>query len=138
MRPKYPAETTNIYRPPEVAVRPKHPNCKNEFVFRFSYITFENENEISKKNLFFVRKFENEKGKKRYIHGPNWILRCTRTHDIFVIYYVNTNAAGLPPLQCIVTAGVLHDHALWRSAMAAPLQAVDACRRDHCWDWLLL
>ena len=46
---------------------------KNEFVFRFSYFTFENEfvfrfsyftfeNEKRKRNSFFVRKFENEKG----------------------------------------------------------------------------
>ena len=33
---------------------------KNEFVFRFSYFTFENEKGI--RFLFFVRKFENEKG----------------------------------------------------------------------------
>ena len=33
---------------------------KNEFVFRFSYFTFENEKR--KRNSFFVRKFENEKG----------------------------------------------------------------------------
>ena len=32
---------------------------KNEFVFRFSYFTFENEKR--KRNSFFVRKFENEK-----------------------------------------------------------------------------
>ena len=69
-----------IYRPPEVAVRPKHPKFKNEFVFRFSYLTFENEkhknefvfrfsyftfeNEKRKRNSFFVRKFENEKRKR--------------------------------------------------------------------------
>ena len=71
----YSADTTNFYRPSEVAVRPKHPKCKNEFVFRFSYFTFENEklirfsffllqffeNEKRKRNSFFVRKFENEK-----------------------------------------------------------------------------
>ena len=34
---------------------------KNEFVFRFSYFTFENEKRI--RYPFFVRKFENEKGK---------------------------------------------------------------------------
>ena len=34
---------------------------KNEFVFRFSYFTFENEKGI---RFFFVRKFENEKRKR--------------------------------------------------------------------------
>ena len=83
MRPKYPAETTNFYRPPEVAVRPKHSKCKNEKRIRFSYFTFENEKRKTKKELvfrfsfanlktknekpklypFFVRKFEKEKGK---------------------------------------------------------------------------
>ena len=83
MRPKYPAETTNFYRPSEVAVRPKHPKCKNEkrktnsfFVFltsllktknekgiRFSFANFKTKNEKGIRYPFFVRKFENEKGK---------------------------------------------------------------------------
>jgi len=58
VRPKYPAETTNFYWPPEVAVRPKHPKCKNEFVFRFSYFTFENEFVF----LISLLKTKNEKG----------------------------------------------------------------------------
>ena len=45
-----------------MAMWPKHPKWKNEFVFRFSYFTFENENEKGIRFLFFVRKFENEKG----------------------------------------------------------------------------
>ena len=47
-----------FYRPAEVALRPKHPKCKNEFVFRFSYFTFENEKRIR----FSYFTFENEKG----------------------------------------------------------------------------
>ena len=67
-RPKYPAETTNFCRLPEVTVWPKFPKCKNEFVF----LTYENKKGISfsfanlktknEKGIpFFVRKFENEK-----------------------------------------------------------------------------
>ena len=61
-RPKYPAGTTKFYRLPEVTVWPKFPKCKNEFFFRFSYFTYENEKR--KRNSFFVRKFENEKRKR--------------------------------------------------------------------------
>ena len=57
---------------------------KNEFVFRFSYFTFENEfvfrfsfanlktkNEKEIRYLFFVRKFENEKGKNGIYTDPS-------------------------------------------------------------------
>ena len=44
------------------------PKCKNEFVFRFSYFTFENEKGI--RYPFFVRKFENEKGKNGIYTDP--------------------------------------------------------------------
>ena len=42
---------------------------KNDFVFHF----FVFKSEVRKKipNSFFVRKFENEKRKRRYIHGPS-------------------------------------------------------------------
>ena len=78
MRPRYPAETTNFYRPPEVALRPKHPKCKNEkrktnsfFVYLTSLLKTKNEKGIS--FSFFVRKFENETGK----NGIYTDLRCT-------------------------------------------------------------
>ena len=72
VRSKYPAETTNFYRPPEVAVRPKHPKCKkrktkNEFVFRFSYFTFENEKRKGNSLSVFRSQIWKRKTKKEFV-----------------------------------------------------------------------
>ena len=60
MRQQYPAETTNVYRPPKVAVWLKLSKCKNETK---SFLVFLTSLLKTKIEFFFVRKFENEKGK---------------------------------------------------------------------------
>ena len=90
MRPKYPAETTNFSGHPKWQCDRSILNAKtkNEFVFRFSYFTFENEkpktnsffvfltlllktkNEKGIRFSFFVRKFENEKRKNGIYTDP--------------------------------------------------------------------
>ena len=71
MQPKYPAETTNFYRPPAVAVRKKHPKCKKEKRIRFSFANLKTKNEKGIRYPFFVRKFENEKGKNGIYTDPD-------------------------------------------------------------------
>ena len=63
---------------------------KNEFVFRFSYLTFENEKR--KTNSFFVRKYENEKGK----HGIYTDLDAGRNNKQVTALIEATSVAAAP------------------------------------------
>ena len=63
VRPKYPAETNNFYRPPEVALRPKHPKCKSEKRIHFSFFLLHFWKR--KRNSFFVFRSQIWKGKTK-------------------------------------------------------------------------
>ena len=52
---------------PEVTGWPKHPKCKNEFVFRFSYFTFENEKRKRNSFLVFRSQIWKRKTKKEFV-----------------------------------------------------------------------
>ena len=66
VRSKYPAETTNFYRPPEVAVRPKHPKCKNEKRISFSFFVFLI-SLMKTKNEFVFLHFWKRKTKREFV-----------------------------------------------------------------------
>ena len=87
MRPKYPGETTSFTGHPnwqcDRSILNAKTKNKKEFVFHFSYFTFENEkgirfsfanlktkNEKGIRYPFFVRKFEKEKGKNGIYMDP--------------------------------------------------------------------
>ena len=87
LRPNNPAETTNFYWPPEMAVWPKHPKCKNEKRIRFFYFTFEKEKRKRISGVFFVRKFENDKGIRLFVFRSQ--IRKRKKNSFFVHKFQN-------------------------------------------------